>query len=188
MLPLSVSMGKGRGTVHPHRSVAKNVPLRGVSPSRAALRAERTMETMPVPVPEDTTSASRTLQTVGCTQPNSIKLQGSDKSVSLSRATTSGSFPDDGEFSSSVNHELNPIPLSQKFSPHVCRITRGNQSPYLGMFAKQKICVCATAKAHAIYALDLSLFRWAFVWLLGDSDWHRDDGEGCFSSQVDVSE
>ena len=115
MLPLSVSMVKGRGTVHPHRSVAKNVPLRGVSPSRAALRAERTMETMPVPVPEDTTSASRTLQTVGCTQPNSIILQGFDESVSLARATASGSFPDDGVFSNSVNHELNPIPLSQTF-------------------------------------------------------------------------
>ena len=53
--------GKGGDTVNLPRPVAKNVPSRGVSPSRAALRAEIKMETMPVPVPGDATSASRTL-------------------------------------------------------------------------------------------------------------------------------
>ena len=56
------------------------------------------------------------------------------------------------------------------------------------MFAKQKVCVSETANECAVYALDLSLFRWVFVWFLYNSDWHRDDGEGCFSNRVDVSE
>jgi len=97
------------------RSVAKSWPSRGVSPSRVALRAERTMETTPVPVPGNILLASYILFVVGCTQPSSIILHESDKRISLARATTGGFVSDGVSSNRSTNHELNPIPLSQTF-------------------------------------------------------------------------
>ena len=97
------------------RSVAKSWLSRGVSPSCVALRAERTMETTPVPVPVNTPLISRIPPVIGSTQPSSITLQGFDKMMSLARATTGSSISDGGSFSRPTNHELNPIPLSQTF-------------------------------------------------------------------------
>ena len=70
---------------------------------------------MPVPVPGNALLASHIGFVAECTQPNSIALQGFDKSTSLALATTGSSVSDGGSFNSSTNHELNPIPLSQTF-------------------------------------------------------------------------
>ena len=115
MLFVSVSMARSGGMVLLPRSVAKTRPSRDVSLSRTDLRAERIIETVPVPVPMSMLLASYVLLTVGCTQPNSTKLQGFDKSAFLAWPTTGDSVPDGGQCKRSTNHELNPIPLSQTF-------------------------------------------------------------------------
>ena len=97
------------------RSVAKNRPSGGVWRSRTDLRAERMMETMPVPVPAGAQLVPCMSVTVRCTQPSSIKLQGFDKSEFLAWETAGGSVPDGGQFKRYTNHELSPIPLSQTF-------------------------------------------------------------------------
>ena len=83
MLYASVSTGRSSGIAHLPRSVAKIRPSRGVSPGCTGLRAERMMETMPVPVPTGELLASYVPSKAGRTQPSSIKLRCLDKSASL---------------------------------------------------------------------------------------------------------
>ena len=153
------------------------------------------METMPVPVPANTPSVSSTLLMVGCTQPNSIALQGFDKSASLVRVTAWGSASGGGSFSRSTNHELNPIPLSQTFwSSQHPRPPRRKVGVYhlvqveRGLFAQQITEVVMVGNGGAVQPFDLSLFGRVFLCLWRDSDWHRDDWERHFPCRTNVPE